>query len=293
MLAGLFLWQHGAVAIDVSQVIDLDRYPIHVSGEARRQLVADVQKDVRSVGCAVIKQFVKPSAIPALVAEGDRVAHLGHRNFNRTNPYFTQLPPDLPDTHPLRRFYDRSNAFVPADNFGDDSIIRAMYEWPAFAPFIHEVLEEPSFYRYADPLADVIINLAEEGNGFPWHFDTNNYTVTLAIQNEDDGGEFEYSPNLRTPTDENYDGVGRVLDGDQTLIHSLHLEPGDLQIFKGRYSLHRVTPLSGPTMRYVAIFSFTEMEGIVGSPERTKQLYGRVLPIHLERAGMRGDALVD
>ena len=293
MLAGLFLWQHWVMAIDISQVIDLDRYPIHVSGEARRQLVADVQKDVRSVGCAVIKQFVKPSAIPALVAEGDRVAHLGHRNFNRTNPYFTQLPPDLPDTHPLRRFYDRSNAFVPADNFGDDSIIRAMYEWPAFAPFIQEVLEEPSFYRYADALADVIINLAEEGNGFPWHFDTNNYTVTLAIQNADDGGEFEYSPNLRTPTDENYDGVGRVLDGDQTLIHSLHLEPGDLRIFKGRYSLHRVTPLSGPTMRYVAIFSFTEMEGIVGSPERTKQLYGRVLPIHLERAGMRGDALVD
>ena len=293
MLVGLFLWQHGVMVIDISQVIDLDRYPIHVSGEARRQLVADVQKDVRSVGCAVIKQFVKPSAIPALVAEGDRVAHLGHRNFNRTNPYFTQLPPDLPDTHPLRRFYDRSNAFVPADNFGDDSIIRAMYEWPAFAPFIQEVLEEPSFYRYADALADVIINLAEEGNGFPWHFDTNNYTVTLAIQNADDGGEFEYSPNLRTPTDENYDGVGRVLDGDQTLIHSLHLEPGDLQIFKGRYSLHRVTPLSGPTMRYVAIFSFTEMEGIVGSPERTKQLYGRVLPIHLERAGMRGDGLVD
>jgi hypothetical protein len=281
------------MAIDIAQVVDLDRYPIHEDGEARTHLVSSVQKDVRSVGCAVIKQFVKPSAIPALVAEGDKVSHLGHRNFNRTNPYFTQLPADLPDTHPLRRFYDRSNAFVPADNFGEDSIIRSLYEWPAFAPFIQEVLEEPSFYRYADPLADVVINLAEEGNGFPWHFDTNNYTVTLAIQNAELGGEFEFSPNLRTPTDENYDGVGQVLDGDQSLIHTLHLEPGDLQIFKGRYSLHRVTPLSGPTMRYVAIFSFTEMEGVVGSPERTKQLYGRVLPIHLERAGMRGDALVD
>ena len=281
------------MAIDIAQVVDLDRYPIHEDGEARTHLVSSVQKDVRSVGCAVIKQFVKPSAIPPLVAEGDKVSHLGHRNFNRTNPYFTQLPADLPDTHPLRRFYDRSNAFVPADNFGEDSIIRSLYEWPAFAPFIQEVLEEPSFYRYADPLADVVINLAEEGNGFPWHFDTNNYTVTLAIQNAELGGEFEFSTNLRTPTDENYDGVGQVLDGDQSLIHTLHLEPGDLQIFKGRYSLHRVTPLSGPTMRYVAIFSFTEMEGGVGRPERTKQLYGRVLPIHLERAGMRGDALVD
>ncbi|NCZ91214.1 MAG: hypothetical protein EBY96_02065 [Actinobacteria bacterium] len=281
------------MAVNVEQVIDLDRYPIHRQGPERAALVASVQSEIRSVGCAVIKQFVKQSAIPSLVAESDSAAHLGHRNFNRTNPYFTTLPPDLPDTHPLRRFYDRSNAFVPADNFGQDSIIRNIYEWPDFAPFIQEVLEEPSFYRYADPLADVIINLAEEGNGFPWHFDTNNYTVTLAIQNAESGGEFEYSPNLRTPTDENYDGVGRVLDGDQSLIRTLHLEPGDLQIFKGRYSLHRVTPLAGPTMRYVAIFSFTEIEGVVGSPERTRQLYGRVLPIHLERAGLRGDALVD
>ena len=152
------------MAIDISKYIDLDRYPIHVDGESRRNLVAQVQEGVRSVGCAVIKQFVKRDALADLIAEGDRVAHLGHRNFNRTNPYFTEISPDLPDSHPLRRFYDRSNAFVPADNFGDDSIIRAIYEWPAFAPFIQEVLEEPSFFRYADPLADVIINLAEEGN---------------------------------------------------------------------------------------------------------------------------------
>lgn len=137
------------------------------------------------------------------------------------------------------------------------------------------------------------MNLAEEGNGFPWHFDTNNYTVTLAIQNAEQGGAFEYSPWVRTPTDERYDVVERVLDGDQSLIHTLHLRPGDLQIFKGRYSLHRVTPLAGPTRRYVAIFSFAEHEGMVGSPERTAQLYGRVLPVHLERAGLRADALVD
>jgi len=278
---------------NASDLVDLDRYPINEPGPRRDAVIAEARAAIDAVGCAVLKGFVRAECLPAIVAECDRVAHFGHRNFNRTNPYFTAIPPDLPDSHPLRRFYERSNAFVPADNFGDDSIIRAIYEWPAFAPFIQEVLEEPSFFRYADPLADVIINLAEEGNGFPWHFDTNNYTVTLAIQNAEHGGEFEYSPNLRTPTDENYEGVGRVLDGDQSLIHTLHLEPGDLQIFKGRYSLHRVTPLSGSVMRYVAIFSFTEMEGMVGSPERTKQLYGRVLPIHLERAGMRGDALVD
>jgi hypothetical protein len=279
--------------IDPVTLVDTARYPLHEAGPGREQLLRELQEQLDAVGCAVLKQFIRAEHLPALVAECDRVAPHGHRNFNRTNPYFTQDHPEHPTSHPLRRFYDRSNAFVPADNFGSDSLLRTLYEWPAFAPFIQEALREGEFHRYGDPLADVIVNLAEAGGGFPWHFDTNNYTVTLAIQNADHGGEFEYSPHLRTPTDENYAGVERVLDGDTSLIRTLVLEPGDLQIFKGRYSLHRVAPLLGSVTRYVAIFSYAERPEMVGSPERTRQLYGRVLPIHLERAGLRNDQLLD
>lgn len=35
------------------------------------------------------------------------------------------------------------------------------------------------------------------------------------------------------------------LDGDARLIRTLRLQPGDLQIFKGRHALQRVTPLAG------------------------------------------------
>ena len=273
--------------------VDTKRYPVGELGAARDALVAQLREELDTVGCAVLKGFVPAGRLGELVAECDRVAVHGHRNFNRTNAYFTQDRPELPASHPLRRFYDRSNAFVPADNFGPDSILRGIYEWPAFAPFIQSALGEARFHRYADPLADVIVNLTESGAGFPWHFDTNNYTVTLAIQNAESGGEFQYSPHLRTPTDENYAGVQAVLDGDSDLIRTLHLEPGDLQIFKGRYSLHRVTPLAGARVRYVAIFSFVEEPGMVGRPERTRQLYGRVLPVHWERAGLRSDALID
>jgi hypothetical protein len=281
------------MGLTVHDFIDLNRYPIDRPGPGRDAVIADARAAIASVGCAVLKGFVREDSLPAMVAECDRTAQFGHRNFNRTNPYFTAERNDFPASHPLRRFYDRSNAFVPADHFRDGSILRAIYQWPAFAPFIQEALGEEHFYPYADPLADVIVNLADEGAGFPWHFDTNNYTVTLAIQNAEQGGDFEYSPYLRTPTDENYEGVERVLDGDKSLVCNLRLEPGDLQIFKGRYSLHRVTPLSGPVTRYVAIFSYVEEPGMVGSPERTRQLYGRVLPIHLERAGIRSDDLMD
>ncbi len=279
--------------IDVRDFVDLDRYPVAAPGPSREALIKRLQAELDHEGCAVLKGFIRHHRVADLVREGDCVAPHGHRNFNRTNAYFTQDRADLPESHPLRRFYERSNAFVPADNFGPDSVLRAIYEWPAFAPFIQDALGEERFFRYADPLADVIINLAEEGNGFPWHFDTNNFTVTLAIQNAGSGGAFEYCPRLRSATDENYAGVQAVLDGDTTAVRTLHLEPGDLQIFKGRHALHRVTPLRGPTPRYVAIFSFAEHPGMVGSPERTRQLYGRVLPIHLERAGQRADALTD
>lgn len=276
-----------------TELVDLDRYPVADPGPARDTLVAGLRQALARDGCAVLKGFIRAEHMPALVAECDRVAGYGHRNFSRTNAYFTQDRPELDASHPLRRFYDRSNAFVPADHFGADSMLRALYQWPAFAPFIQDALGETSFHPYADPLADVIVNLAEQGNGFPWHFDTNNYTVTLAIQNADRGGDFEYVPGLRTASDENYAGVQAVLDGDRSPVRVLRLEPGDLQIFKGRYALHRVTALAGERPRYVAIFSYVAHPGMVGSPERTRQLYGRVLPVHLERAGQRADALVD
>lgn len=278
---------------DYAEYIDTSRYPIAESSQKRAEIVTSAQSSIRADGCVVLKGFVRPDKIADLVGECDRVEKFGHRNFTRTNPYFTADREDLPTSHPLRRFFDRSNAFVPADNFGADSILRKIFDWPAFSRFIKEVLQEEKFFPYADPLADVTVNLAEEGNGFPWHFDTNNFTVTLAIQNAESGGEFEYSPMVRSLTEENYEKVERVLDGDKDLIKTLLLEPGDLQIFKGRYSLHRVAPLRGPRKRYVAIFSYVSEPGMVSSPQRAKELYGRVLPIHFEHAGMRTDELID
>ena len=274
--------------------INLDAYPLDGRNAAGyRDILEDARAQLDDDGCCILRGFVRDEMIPVLVAEGDKVAPHAHRSFNRTNAYFSEDDPSLDQHDPRRRFYDRSNAFVPADHFGAASGLRAIYEYAPFQAFIRDALQAEHFYRYADPLADVIINVVEEGDGFPWHFDTNNFTVTLAIQNGAQGGIFEYAPNLRSSEDECFQAVGEVLDESSDRVRSLPLTPGDLQIFKGRYSLHRVTPVTGPIPRYVGIFSFVETEGMVGSVERTRQLYGRVLPIHHERAGHRGDRLKD
>lgn len=274
--------------------IDYDALPVdRPTSDAYAAAVAQVRAELARDGCAVIHGVLTPEGLATTVAEADAVAPAAHRSFNRTNPYFTADDESLPPNHPRRRFYDRSNAFVPADNFVPGGPLRGIYDEPGFDDFIRACLQADPFHRYADPLADVIINTAQAGPGFPWHFDTNDYTVTLAIQTAEEGGAFQYAPNIRSASDENFGEVTRVLDGTSDRVVTLDLAPGDLQLFLGRHSLHRVTPLIGDRPRHVAIFSYVDEPDMVASPERCRQLYGRVLPIHEERAGRRHDSLLD
>jgi hypothetical protein len=79
------------------------------------------------------------------------------------------------------------------------------------------------------------------------------------------------------------------------LVRRLALRPGDLQLFPGRHSLHRVTTVQGTSARHSAIFSYSEHPGVVGTVARTQQLFGRVESMHLAAAGrpIRGDHLLD
>lgn len=278
--------------IETTNLIDLAKYPIHINGPKRDAILHRVRDDLARDGCAVLSGFLTAEGIAALTQEAESVADKGHKSFNRTNAYFSKDDPSLPQDDPRRQFYDRSNAFIPADNFEKHGALRQVHDFEGFDGFIKDCLQEEKFYRYADPLADVIVNAANAGNGFPWHFDTNNFTVTLAIQNADSGGAFEYAPRIREGH-ENFEEVKRVLDGTSDKVKILHLKPGDLQLFRGRYSLHRVAPLAGDRPRFVAIFSYVDEPGMVGSVERTEQLYGRTLPIHHERAGQRADSYLD
>ena len=278
--------------LEEESLIDLEKYPIHENNSKREKLITSVRKDLDLLGCAVIKSFLTEKAVRVLTLEADEVSDKAYRSYNRTNAYFTKDDPNLDKNDPRRKFFERSNAFIPADNFKNNGPLRTIHNYPFFDGFIQDCLNQKQIYRYSDPLADVIINLANKGNGFPWHFDTNNFTVTIAIQNAEEGGVFEYAPNIRKKN-ENFKEVNKVIDGTSNKVVSINLEPGDLQLFKGRYSLHRVTPISGKTNRYVAIISYVQEPNMVGSPERTKQLYGKVLPIHLERAGLRNDQFID
>ena len=81
---------------DPVDMIDMQQYPIDQPGTARVQLIDEVNNFLSADSCAILKDFVRAEYIPALIAECDRVAPYAHRNFNKTNVYFTTDRADLP-----------------------------------------------------------------------------------------------------------------------------------------------------------------------------------------------------
>ncbi len=190
---------------------------------------------------------------------------------------------------------ERTNGFVTSDHFDDNTAARRLYYWSPLTRFIADCLGKETLYIYDDPVSNMIVNVGKPGTRFNWHFDTNEFTITMLLKPAASGGHFEYVPNLRSAEDENYEAVRRVLKGDHSRAVRLDLKPGDLQLFLGRFSLHRVTQNTGDTDRLLLIMSFAEKPGMIGSQHRIQELYGKVTDAHIEaeRNRVRNDALID
>ena len=284
-------------AASLEGLVDLERYPIFDRDSQRgQQLIDECRRQLAKDGCVVLKHFVPQAALARLERETERLSPEAHYNQTETNPYNSDGDPSLPASHPKNRFDDRTNGFVAGDRIDDSTIIRQVYENPAFQRFIADVVGVDEIHEYADPLAGLVINVLREGCQHPWHYDTNEFIVTMMTRQSHGGGRFEYAPGIRSPEGENFEGVQRVLDGDRSSLKSLDLQPGDLQVFFGRYSLHRVTPVAGNRERHTVIFAYAKEPGFIGRPERAQRIFGRMAPIHekLLREGMqRSDNLAD
>src|SRR5437763_9209504 len=279
------------------EMVDVGRYPLTDPGsEAWREVVSRTRAELREVGCSVLPDFIRPELRAALEAECAELAPQAYTKLESVNAYNIALDAPLPDGHPGRVIMERGNAFVARDQIPATSIIARLYASPVFQRFVAGCFGLPRLHELADPLAGLTLNVIAPGRAHPWHFDTNSYTVSMLTQAAEAGGTFEYCPGIRSAADENFTAVRSVLAGEGTHpVQRLGLRPGDLQLFQGRFALHRVSTVEGAIARHSAIFAYSERPGVIGSVERTRQLFGRILPEHLAAEGraVRGDRLLD
>ena len=276
-------------------IVDLDQYPIHnLNSPIIKKLIERCKEELEENSCSTISNFILPQSLNVMRSELEKQLDEVYMSKESINAYlYAKDDPSLPKDHPKRNFMNRYNGYLNSDLFEKNSEMKFLYEQEELLKFISACLGVSPIYRWADPLACHAYNVMKPEGVLPWHFDSCEFTLSLMIQKPEKGGIFEYCPFIREPGNENFDEVKKVLDGDRARVRQLKLEPGDLQIFKGRFTLHRVTKVYGQKLRYMCIPAYVLDPWRVNTPEHSKAIYGKILPIHIERNQTRSDGLAD
>jgi len=279
---------------DIKEIINLEKYPINDIGSLKyKELTNYTRKQLNEDGCCVLPNFIKPDSIRKMKDEVNRNLNKIYFTSDKHNPYFTKEDKTLHEEHPKRIFTARQSGYLNSDDLEKDSDLNKFYDLEEMLKFVSDSLEVFPLYTWADPLGKNPYSIMHTDHYFPWHFDGNEFTLSILVQKAEKGGLFEYAPDIRNKDNENFEEVTKVLKGDRKKVKSLDLKPGDLQIFKGRFTLHRVTKIEGNRSRYLCIPAYVLDPWRVNTPEHSKAIYGKVLPIHIERDKARPDGLAD
>jgi hypothetical protein len=202
----------------------------------------------------VLPGFIKPSALPALVAECDELAKVA---------YHTTVNANL--------------EVVAYDQFPNDSVIRALYEWEPLMEFVARILGEKQLYRYADPFGALNLAVMRDGHELGWHFDQTDFVVSIALQPSLEGGHFENVPRIRSMGNDNAETVAAIRNGERNdLVRNEPMTPGTLMVFNGRWSYHRVSKVHGAVARHVALLAYDTKPGTDSNTELKLGRYGRL-----------------
>ena len=257
-------------------ILDLDRFPLdRLESTGGHALVERCRQDLAQEGMFDLDGLLHPATLQRCLDEVKPVLESAAFTHKRShNIYFESEIPGLEASHPALRQVETINHTICADQI-DGSVLRQIYEWPRLIAFLAATLEKPRLHTMADPLASLNVMAYRDSDALNWHFDRSEFTTTLLLQSPEAGGDFQYRRDLRSDHDPNYDGVARLMEGQDPLVQTRAVRPGTLNVFKGKYTAHRVTPVKGPRDRVIAVFSYYENPGVQFSEEERIGFYGR------------------
>ncbi len=263
---------------EIVEFIDLDQYPLNeLDSEAGQRLIAKTQESLEQLGSCSLPGFVRQSVISKMAEQASSLTHLAYSGPTEVTPYFFNYDlgdgVEVPDDHPLKRKGKRNLAQVATDLIPTQHLLSRFYYSPILLDFLSRVLRQP-VYRNQDKYQSLNISMMNAGGCQQWHFDSGRMVTTLLLQEPDAGGIFEYVPGLRSDANENFEQVQRVLDGDTRRNQRIELKAGTLSLFRGHYSMHRVTEVQGSRTRIQAILGFSTNPNHQGSLDSSILHYG-------------------
>ena len=253
-------------------VVDTDRYPAKTPS-----FIAECRQKLDSDGVLLLMGFIRPAALHMIRDEAAEKQDRAHYCTQEHSVYLTEYDDQLPADHAKNRQVVSSKGCVCDDDISESSPLRILYNAPEFREFILGVTGEKEIHPYADPLSSINIHYANRGQELGWHFDNSSFAITLLIEKPEAGSRFEYVKDIRDADagDMNFDAVNDVLDGKVEPSH-VEMKPGTLVLFRGRNSIHRVTPNESDKTRMLAVLAYNSEPGVALSESARMTFYGRL-----------------
>jgi hypothetical protein len=256
----------------LTNVIDLEHYPLKVD-----DFRTECKRTLDENGALVLRNFVKPAAIGSIQSEGEVNQHLAYYTAKNHNIYLEPSDPQYPADHPRNREVASSKGCITTDQIPDGSLLHTLYDSTEFREFLCAVLGETELYEYGDAMSSINLHYASEGQELGWHFDNSAFAITLMIQKPENGGAFEYAKDVRDADggEMNYELAGEILDRNVP-TKTLAMDAGALVLFRGRNSMHRVTPVQCNRTRMLVVLAYNTEPGISLSESARMTFYGRL-----------------
>ncbi len=256
----------------LANVIDLEQYPLNDD-----DFLTECKRMLDENGAMVMRNFLKPAAIASIQREGEINQHLAYDTVSNHNIYLKPSDPQYPADHPRNREVASSKGCITTDQITADSVLRTLYDATEFREFLCAVLSEAELHEYGDALSSINLHYASEGQELGWHFDNSSFAVTLMIQTSESGGAFEYVKDVRDADsgEMNYELSGEILDR-KVPTKTLAIDAGALALFRGRNSMHRVTPVKGNRTRILVVLAYNTDPGISLSESARMTFFGRL-----------------
>ena len=257
-------------------LIDTTRYPVHaLLGGAGSALTESCRRRMHSEGVCRLPAFLSGTGLESLRHEARALRGFAHHSVVRYTPWYAEPDSSLPADDPRAAALPFSVGYVGRDRLPPAGAIETLFGWGSLLALVRAILGSESIYRFDDSLGSLNVTVMGRGESLGWHFDACEAVVSVLLDAAEEGGGFEYIPPFFGAEEEIRADVARVLRDEGNDAIEVPMEAGDFVLFRGRHSLHRVTPVGGDRERLMLLMSYNDVKERPADTRSNVDLFGR------------------
>jgi hypothetical protein len=261
-------------SLSLSALVDLERYPLG-DDAAFAPVVERCRAQLRESSFASLPGFLRSGVAESMTNEVLAAIPRAYRREQSFSAYDESTLKQYPPGHVRHRKHESRQYVVATDVLSEAGRLRTLYRNEILTQRIAQMLNEAALFQLADPVTACTSTVMYQGDTHGWHFDLNDFVVSILLQAPEAGGTFDFAPNIRKDGEENYAAVAAALDGSSQEVRSIRVAAGTLLLFCGRRALHRVPPVRGRVPRVIALFSYDRNPGVRYGSEVYIRVVGR------------------